>query len=52
MIRALKFVPFAKIEDHFRLGWVMCFPNAEMHHHRYGCELGWLCDCRIPGEAN
>ena len=47
--RALKFVRFEKIEDHFRLGWVMAFPNAPMHHHHYGVELKWVCDCPVPG---
>jgi len=45
----LKFVPFAKVEDHFRAGWVMSFPNAPMHHHYYGVELAWICPCPIPG---
>lgn len=47
--RALKFVRFEKIEDHFRLGWLMSFPNAPMHHHHYGCELAWICECPVPG---
>lgn len=46
---ALKFVRFDRIEDHYRIGWVMSFPNAPMHHHRYGVELAWICDCPIPG---
>jgi hypothetical protein len=48
-MRAIKFVPFDRIEDHFRVGWVMSFPNAAMHHHHYGCELAWICDCPVPG---
>lgn len=47
--RALKFVRFDRIEDHFRQGWVMLFPNAPMHHHHYGVELAWLCACPVPG---
>jgi uncharacterized protein YjlB len=47
-VRAYKIVSFAQIEDHFRLGWIMAFPNAAMHHHHYGCELAWICACRIP----
>ena len=47
--RALKFVRHDHIEDHFRAGWVMSFPNAAMHHHHYGCELAWLCECPVPG---
>lgn len=47
--RALKFVRYDRVEDHYRAGWVMSFPNAVMHHHHYGCELAWLCDCPVPG---
>jgi len=47
--RALKFVPLAKIEDHFRLGWMVMFPNAPMHHHHYGVEMKWICECEVPG---
>jgi hypothetical protein len=50
MIRAFKFVMFTKIEDHFRLGWLISFPNEAMHHHRYGVEMCWICECKIPGE--
>jgi hypothetical protein len=49
-IRALKFVRFAAVEDHYRLGWLISFPNAPMHHHHYGVELAWICGCKIPGE--
>ena len=48
-MRALKFVRFDRIEDHFRLGWVMSFPNAPTHHHHYGIELAWICQCPVPG---
>jgi hypothetical protein len=51
MIRAFKFVTFTRIEDHFRLGWLISFPNAAMHHHRYGVEMCWICNCKIPGDA-
>ncbi len=47
--RALKFVRFADIEDHFRLGWLVSFANEPMHHHHYGIELQWICNCRVPG---
>lgn len=47
--RALKFVPFRAIEDHFRLGWMVSFANEPMHHHHYGIELQWICNCRVPG---
>lgn len=47
--RAVKFVRFEKIEDHFRRGWTMMFPNELMHHHCYGVEMAWLCECPIPG---
>ena len=46
---ALKFVRFDRIEDHYRQGWVMSFPNGPMHHHHYGCELAWICNCPVPG---
>jgi len=46
---ALKFVPFSKIEDHFKLGWMMMIPNASHHHLAYGCEMKWICACRVPG---
>lgn len=49
MMRALKFVRFSQIEDHFRLGWLMSFPNSPTHHHYYGAELAWICGCPIPG---
>lgn len=47
--RALKFVRFTDIEDHFRLGWLVSFANEPMHHHHYGIELQWICGCRVPG---
>lgn len=47
--RALKFVRFERIEDHFRQGWMASIPNAPMHHHHYGIELAWLCECPVPG---
>lgn len=51
MIRAFKLVPFRSIEDHFRMGWLISFPNEVMHHHRYGAEMCWICGCKIPGES-
>jgi hypothetical protein len=50
--RALKFVRFADIEDHFRQGWLVSFANEPMHHHHYGIELQWICNCRVPGGFN
>lgn len=47
--RALKFVRFDRIEDHFRQGWMASLPNAAMHHHHYGIELKWICECPVPG---
>jgi hypothetical protein len=46
---ALKFVTFAKIEDHLRLGWMVMFPNAPHHHLHYGVEMKWICACSVPG---
>ena len=47
--RALRFSRFDRIEDHLRQGWVALIPNAATHHHHYGIELGWLCECPVPG---
>lgn len=47
--RALKFVRFERIEDHFRAGWVALIPNAPHHHLSYGIEMAWLCGCQVPG---
>lgn len=51
MIRALKFVCFAAVEDHLRLGWMVAIPSVPMHHHHYGIEMKWICDCEIPGNS-
>lgn len=52
--RALKFVSYDRVQDHLREGWMASIPNAPMHHHFYGCEMVFLCDCPItfsdPGE--
>lgn len=48
--RYLKFVRFALVPDHLRLGWMVAIPNAAMHHHYYGIELIFICDCKLPGE--
>ena len=45
MTRALKFVSFARVEDHLRLGWMIAIPNRPMHHHYYGIEM--KCDLRL-----
>lgn len=47
--RALKFVRFRDIENHFKLGWMVSFANEPMHHHVYGVELQWICNCPVPG---
>lgn len=47
--RALRFARFEKVEDFLRVGWMVSIPNAPMHHHYYGCELKWICDCPVPG---
>lgn len=47
--RALKFVRFDRIEDHFRQGWMVTIPNAMTHHHHYGVEMKWICNCPVPG---
>jgi hypothetical protein len=50
--RALKFVPFRKIEDHFKQGWVILIPRWATHHDYYGCEMAWICECPVPGGFN
>ena len=47
--RALRYARFAAVEDYLRQGWMPLIPNAPMHHHHYGIELAWLCDCPVPG---
>jgi hypothetical protein len=47
--RALRYARFAAVEDYLRQGWVALIPNAPCHHHHYGIELAWLCDCPVPG---
>jgi hypothetical protein len=47
--RALKFVRHDRVEDHFRQGWMISFPNAPMHHHVYSIEMKWICPCPVPG---
>lgn len=46
---ALKFVRMDKIEAHLKQGWLGAVPNAPHHHLRYGIEMKWICDCKIPG---
>lgn len=47
--RALRFARFEKVEDFLRQGWMVSIPNAAMHHHYYGVELKWICNCPVPG---
>lgn len=51
IMRALKYVTFASVEDHFRMGWLVSFPNDVHRHQVYGIEMCWICDCKIPGES-
>jgi len=46
MIRYLKLVRFELVEEHLKLGWMVAIPNGPMHHHYYGIELKWICECR------
>ena len=46
-MKALHFVRFKDVTDFLRLGWMVSIPNAPMHHHYYGIELKWLCNCPI-----
>ena len=48
--RALKFVRYDQIQSHLKRGWMTLIPNGAMHHHTYGIEMAWLCDCPIPCE--
>ncbi len=47
--RALKFVRYDALDAHLAKGWMISAPNAAMHHHHYGLELKWVCDCPVPG---
>lgn len=47
--RALRYARLDAVEGYLRQGWMPLIPNAAMHHHCYGIELAWLCECRIPG---
>lgn len=38
----LKFVNREHIEAHVEQGWRPLIPNAVMHHHEYGIEMGWF----------
>lgn len=48
LARYVIFVRYAQIEDYFRMGWVMMFAKHAVHHDHYGCELAWICNCRVP----
>jgi len=50
--RAVKHVRYDSVLDHLATGWMVLIPNAPHHHHYYGIELAWLCDCPVPGQAN
>lgn len=47
--RAIKFIRFDRLNDHFKQGWIVLIPNMPAVHDYYGCELGWICDCPVPG---
>ena len=38
----LKFVSHEMVEIHIEQGWRPLVPNAVMHHHEYGIEMGWF----------
>ena len=47
--RALRFARFEKLDDFFRVGWMVSKPNMLHLGLVYGLELKWICDCPVPG---
>lgn len=48
----LKFVSHKNIEAHIQQGWRPMVPNAVMHHHEYGIEMGWYGSGKPPKFVN
>lgn len=46
---AVRFARFADVEKFLSQGWMVMIPMAAMHHHYYGIELAWICECPVPG---
>ncbi len=46
-IKAFHYALFKQVEDYLRLGWMVSIPNGTSHHHYYGIELMWICDCHM-----
>ena len=49
-IRYVRFVPFALVEDHLRMGWMVLMPSALASHNVYGVAMAYLCECRRTWE--
>lgn len=47
----LKFVHREQIEAHIEQGWRPMVPNAVMHHHEYGIEMGWYGETEPPAAS-
>lgn len=46
--RWAKYVSHDLIQAHIEQGWIPMVPNAVMHHHEYGIEMGWYQDRDPP----
>ena len=46
-IRAFHYSLYRDVESFLELGWMVLIPNGTSHHHYYGIEVGWICDCEI-----
>lgn len=46
-IKAFNYVLYRQIEDFLKVGWIAIPPNSTDHHHHYGIEVMWICECEI-----
>ncbi len=42
----VKYVRFADIEDHHKLGWLLFNEPLHYPHGAYSVGMKWLCDCK------
>jgi hypothetical protein len=40
-------VRHGEVEDHLRLGWVVCVPERLCSHDFWSVFCVWLCDCPL-----
>jgi hypothetical protein len=45
MTRAFYYVLYKDVEKFLKCGWIAYPPNSTDHHHAYGIEVMWICDC-------